>query len=76
VPITGARTMSSYALENQRARRRLLRHCVLLGRALKRRVPARRRLEAAVGCEQARLLVEALTDDHGRVRRLRVKSSP
>jgi hypothetical protein len=72
--------MSSYALENHiRARRRLLRHCVLLGRALKRRVPASRRLEAAVGREQARLLVEALTDDHGgalRARRLRVKSSP
>ena len=71
--------MSSYVLENHRARRRLLRHCALLGRALKRRVPARRRLEAAVGREQARLLVETLTDDHGlvrRARRLRVKSSP
>jgi hypothetical protein len=71
--------MSSYALDNDRAPRRLLRHCVLLGSALKRRVPARRRLEAAVGCEQARMLVEALTDDQGlvrRARRLRVKSSP
>ena len=71
--------MSSYALDNPRARLRLLRHCLLLGRALKRRVPARRRLEAAVGTEQARLLVESLTDDHDlarRARRLRVKSSP
>ena len=55
--------MSSYVLENQRAHRRLLRHCALLGRALKRHVPARRRLEAAVGREQARLLVETLTGD-------------
>jgi hypothetical protein len=68
--------MGSYPLNDHRARRRLLRHCLLLGRALKRRVPARRRLEVAVGREQARMLVEALTGDHGRARRLRVKSSP
>ncbi len=71
--------MSAYVPKNHRAHRRLLRHCALLGRALKRRVPARRRLEAAVGPEQARLLVEALTGDQGfvrRARRLRVRSSP
>jgi hypothetical protein len=71
--------MSSYVLENPQARRRLLRHCFLLGQALRRRVPARRRLEVAVGREEARLLLEALTDDQGfvrRARRPRVKSSP
>ncbi len=71
--------MSVYVLQNHRAHRRLLRHCALFGRALKRRVPARRRLEAAVGREQARLLVEELTGDQSfvrRARRLRVRSSP
>jgi hypothetical protein len=71
--------MSSYVLENPRARRRLLRHCALLGRALKLRVPARHRLDAAVGHEQASLLLEGLTGDHGLVRRAprrRVRSSP
>ena len=74
--------MTSYAAdtENPRARRRLLSHCVLLGRALKRRVPARRRLESKLGREQSNMLVGALTADQGRVRRARlgrrVKSSP
>jgi hypothetical protein len=52
--------MTSYALENPKGRRRLLRHCALVGRALKRRVPARRRLERALGSEQADLLVRTL----------------
>ena len=74
--------MSSYAVENEnpRAQRRLLRHCVMLGRALKRRVPARRRLENALGREQALMLLRALSGDQTRVRRgrrgRRVKSSP
>lgn len=74
--------MSSYAVDNEnpRAPRRLLSHCVLLGRALKRRVPARRRLENAIGREQAITLVRALSGDQGLVRRgrrgRRVKSSP
>jgi len=53
--------MSAYVPENPRARRRLLSHCALIGRAVKRRVPAKRRLESAVGREQARSLVQALT---------------
>lgn len=74
--------MSSYAVDNEnpRAPRRLLSHCVLLGRALTRRVPARRRLESKLGREQSNMLVGALTADQGRVRRARlgrrVKSSP
>jgi len=74
--------MTSYAVddENPRAPRRLLNHCLLLGRALKRRVPARRRLERMLGREQSNMLVGALTADQGRVRRARlarrVKSSP
>lgn len=74
--------MSSYVVEDQnpRAPRRLLSHCVLLGRALKRRVPARRRLEKALGQEQALMLVRALSADQGLVRRgrrvRRVRSSP
>jgi hypothetical protein len=70
--------MSSYVLDKPRAPRRLLRHCALLGSALKRRVPAKRRLEAALGREQARLLLESLTGDHGFVRRTRrrARSSP
>ena len=76
--ITGS--MSSYVVdnnENPRAPRRLLNHCMLLGRALKRRVPARRRLESKLGREQSNMLVGALTEDQGRVRRRRrVKSSP
>lgn len=63
--------MSSYAFQNRRVPRRLLRHCALLGRALRRRVPARRRLEAAIGREQARLLVAALAGNQGLVRRPR-----
>jgi hypothetical protein len=72
--------MSSYVVENPRARRRLLSHCALVGRAVKRRIPARRRLERALGREQARLLVQALSGDQALVRRARrlrrVKSSP
>lgn len=73
--------MSSYVFEKQnpRAPRRLLSHCALVGRALKRRVPARRRLENALGREQAVMLVRGLTGDQGLVRRgrrRRVKSSP
>jgi hypothetical protein len=71
--------MTSYVFENQRARRRLLSHCALVGRAVKRRIPARRRLEHALGREQARLLVQALSGGQGFVRRRRfrrVKSSP
>ena len=72
--------MSSYVVENQtnpRAPRRLLSHCALVGRALKRRVPARRRLESAVGREQALMLIRGLTGDQ-RLRRRgrRVTSSP
>ena len=63
--------MGSYAFQNRRVPRRLLRHCALLGRALRCRVPARRRLEAAIGREQARLLVAALAGDQGLVRRAR-----
>ena len=73
--------MSSYAVneQNPRAPRRLLTHCALVGRALRRRVPARLRLEKALGREQASTLVGALTGDQGLVRRgrpRRVKSSP
>jgi hypothetical protein len=71
--------MSSYVLEKKpRAPRRLLHHCALLGGAVKRRVPARRRLEAALGREQACRLLEGLTAGHGLVRRARrrVRSSP
>jgi hypothetical protein len=73
--------MSSYVVEEQnpRAPRRLLSHCVLVGRALKRRVPARLRLEKALGREQASTLVSALARDQSLVRRgrrRRVKSSP
>jgi hypothetical protein len=69
--------MSSYVIENQRARRRLLSHCALLGRALKRRVPARRRLEKALGRDQAHALVRALSQEPARrARRRRVRSSP
>jgi hypothetical protein len=52
--------MSAQVRDNQRAHRRLLSHCALVGRALKRRVPARSRLETAIGRDQARDLVEAL----------------
>jgi hypothetical protein len=73
--------MTSYAVENPKGRRRLLRHCALVGRAVKRRIPARRRLERALGREQARMLVHALPGDQGLARRgrrlrRRVKSSP
>ena len=39
----------------------LLRHCGLLGTAKRQRVPARRRLDEAVGPELARRLVGSLT---------------
>jgi hypothetical protein len=52
--------MASYALENARGRRRLIGHVALVGRALKRRMPARKRLERALGREQAEQLVQAL----------------
>lgn len=69
--------MSSYAIENPRGRKRLLSHCALLGWSLKRRVPARRRLESALGRDQAADLVEALAGDQALVRRRRrVRSSP
>jgi hypothetical protein len=72
--------MSSYAVskKNPRAPRRLLSHCALLGRALKRRVPARRRLEKALGREQALTLIRALNGDQRLARRRgrRVTSSP
>jgi hypothetical protein len=54
-------------------------HVALVGRALKRRMPARKRLERALGREQAEQLVQSLADDQGaarRVRRRRVTSSP
>jgi hypothetical protein len=52
--------MSSYAIDTPHGRRRLLSHCALLGRALKRRAPARRRLEATLGRDQARDLIQTL----------------
>ena len=69
--------MSSYAIQNPRGGTRLLSHCALLGSALKRRVPARTRLETALGRDAAESLVTALAADQdlGR-RRFRVKSSP
>ena len=69
--------MSSYVIENNaRARRRLLSHCALVGRAVTRRVPARRRLEKALGRDPAHSLVRALAGSQDRARRRRVKSSP
>jgi hypothetical protein len=70
--------MSSFVLERPRAPERLLRHCALFGSAPSRRVPASRRLEAALGAEQARVLLETLIGDQSPVRRprRRVRSSP
>jgi hypothetical protein len=71
--------MSSYAIENPRGGTRLLRHCTLLGSALKRRVPARKRLETALGRDAADRLVHSLASDQDlerRDRRFRVRSSP
>jgi hypothetical protein len=71
--------MSSYALENPRGGTRLLSHCTLLGSALKRRVPARTRLETALGRDATDRLVLALARDQAlerRERRFRVRSSP
>jgi hypothetical protein len=72
--------MTSFAFES-RGGRRLLGHVALVGRALTRRLPARARLERALGREQARQLVDALSDGQdaerrGRLRRRRVTSSP
>jgi hypothetical protein len=53
--------MISYAFENPQAPRRLLRHCVLFGQALGWRVSARHRLEAEIGREETRRLLDALT---------------
>ena len=70
-------TMGTYAIENPRGGRRLLSHCTLLGSALKRRVPARTRLETALGRDATDRLLDALASDQepGR-RRFRVRSSP
>jgi hypothetical protein len=72
--------MTAHGFENPKGRRRLLRHCALPERPLKGRVPARLRLDRALGREQATLLVRALSGDHGLVRRgrrrRRVRSSP
>jgi hypothetical protein len=65
--------MASYALENARGRRRLIGHVALVGRALKRRMPARKRLERALGREQAEQLVQALSDNQGAARRVRLR---
>jgi len=53
--------MTSYALETARGRRRLIGHVALFGRALKRRRPARKRLERALGREQTEHLVQSLS---------------
>ena len=66
-------------MRNPKALKRLWRHCSLSGAPGKRRLPARARLEAALGSERAAMLLKALAGDHGfvrRTRRLRVKSSP
>jgi hypothetical protein len=71
--------MSSYAIENPRGGTRLLSHCTLLESALGRRVPARKRLESALGRDAAdRLLSELAADQEleRRDRRFRVRSSP
>ncbi len=69
--------MSSYALENPRGGTRLLSHCTLLGSALARRVPARRRLETALGRDATDRLLTALASDQDREpRRFRVRSAP
>ncbi len=68
--------MSTFAIENPHGRRRLLRHCALLGTALTWRVPARRRLEAALGRDQTHNLLQSLAGDQDRARRRRVRSSP
>jgi hypothetical protein len=69
-------TMGSYAIENPRGGTRLLSHCTLLGSALKRRVPARKRLETALGRDAADRIVHALAQNQDLPRRRRVKSSP
>ena len=69
--------MSSYVIDEKHARRRLLGHCALVGRAIAQRVPARRRLEKALGRDQAHSLVRALAVGSGPgARRRRVRSSP
>jgi hypothetical protein len=74
-------TMSTYAFETPRGGTRLLGHCTLLESALRRRVPARKRLETALGRDEADRLVHALASDQDddlerRGRRFRVRSSP
>jgi hypothetical protein len=70
-------TMSTYAIENPRGGTRLLSHCTLLGSAVARRVPARKRLETALGSDAADRLVRSLASDQGPGRRrFRVKSWP
>jgi hypothetical protein len=68
--------MSSYLIDEKRARRRLLGHCAIVGRAITRRVPAGRRLEKALGRDQAHSLVRALAGAQDLARRRRVRSSP
>ena len=57
--------------EGSSALTRLIEHCRLLGPFEGDASSARRRLEAAVGQDQARLLLSALTGDHAFVRRAR-----
>jgi hypothetical protein len=68
--------MSSYVIDEKHSRRRLLGHCALVGRAIAQRVPARRRLEKALGRNQAHNLVRALTGAQDLAPRRRVRSSP
>ena len=68
--------MSSYLIDEKRARRRLLGHCALIGRAIAHRVPARRRLEKALGRDQPHSHVQALAGAQDLARRRRVRSSP
>jgi hypothetical protein len=68
--------MSSYVIDEKHARRRLLGHCALVGRAITQRVPARRRLEKALGRSQAHSLVRALAVAQDLAPRRRVRSSP
>ena len=53
-------TMSESEARDEAAMRRLLRHCQALG-AVEYRIPARTRLELAIGPELARQLVVGLT---------------
>jgi hypothetical protein len=78
-PIDTQTAMETYATPTAKGMKRLWRHCCLMGSWGKGRLPARRRLEVALGREQARALVATLTTNQGltrRARRVRVKSSP